>query len=459
MPGLAAALLFFAAAFSLRGEERRRLSDKGFFALIAGIYVLLLAVQLFVGYHIAFIAGWDAGVLIDTAKNIVEQDDSHLQQTMRYFEMYPNNLPLLCILTALYRLGAAVFWRPYAVAAAVSVGSVWLSLLLATLCVYKLTGSRRTTLLSTAISAVLIGLSPWIVVPYSDSIGMIFPTAALFCILYCRRPTVGCFLAAFLAMFGRFIKPTALIFLIALVILALCRLPEHRREPKRLLATAAALALGIAAAFALRGLILSTGELRPEPEGEFGISHFFMMGANPDTNGIYSDEDVAFSESFPTKQARRQADIDRAAQRLRDMGVGGYVKLLAQKTIQNYNDGSFGWGREGGFYYMVPESWSAVSNALRSLFYDTGENWQYLGILQQTLWFLVLIGCMFSALPMGRGERGQALIALTLLGLSLFLLLFECRARYLYVYAPFFAVLSACGMQSAALRIRKRNTA
>lgn len=454
LPGIAAALLFFAAVFALRGEEKRRLSERGFFLVIIGFYALLLLVQLFISYHICFIPGWDVGVLTDVANDIANHNGGNVERAAHYFGMYPNNLVLLYIFAALYKVGSAVFWRPYVLLVGMAVGAVWLSLLLATLCVYKLTGSRRTTVVCTMISAALIGLSPWITVPYSDSIGMFFPTAALFSYLYCRKPAIRYFLAAFFSAFGRFIKPTALIFFIALMIIVLCRLTVRRQNLKRLFVSVAAIAFGVATAFGARGLILSADYLTPEPEEEFGISHFLMMGLNPDTNGVFSGNDVEFSESFPTKQERKQANLSCAAERLNGMGVSGCIKLFARKTIQNYNDGSFGWGREGDFYYILNESQSSVREFLRDLFYDTGENWQYLAVIQQTLWFVVLIGCIFCVLPSGRDELGRDLIALTLLGLSAFLLLFECRARYLYIYSPFFAMLFACGLHSAALRVK-----
>ncbi len=39
----------------------------------------------------------------------------------------------------------------------------------------------------------------------------------------------------------------------------------------------------------------------------------------------------------------------------------------------------------------------------------------------------------------------QAVISLTLLGVSAFLIIFECRARYLYMFLPLFLILFICG--------------
>lgn len=57
--------------------------------------------------------------------------------------------------------------------------------------------------------------------------------------------------------------------------------------------------------------------------------------------------------------------------------------------------------------------------------------------------------------------RLMNLIALILIGVSLFLLLFECRARYLYIFSPLYVVLAGIGLNKASElygRIRgKRN--
>ena len=48
---------------------------------------------------------------------------------------------------------------------------------------------------------------------------------------------------------------------------------------------------------------------------------------------------------------------------------------------------------------------------------------------------------------------------LTIIGLSLFELLFEARARYLYIYAPFYILLAVYGVReirSGVLRLLKK---
>ena len=75
------------------------------------------------------------------------------------------------------------------------------------------------------------------------------------------------------------------------------------------------------------------------------LNIIFMMGMNPDVMGVYSEEDVQFSSSFFIKRTTQKADLREAFMRINQMGVTGCVKQEIRKTLTNYNDGTFCWGR------------------------------------------------------------------------------------------------------------------
>lgn len=75
--------------------------------------------------------------------------------------------------------------------------------------------------------------------------------------------------------------------------------------------------------------------------------------------------------------------------------------------------------------------------------------------------FLIIFILTFTIVPEKKENDAENLIALILIGVSLFLLLFECRARYLYIFSPLYVVLAGIGLNKASElygRIRgKRN--
>lgn len=71
---------------------------------------------------------------------------------------------------------------------------------------------------------------------------------------------------------------------------------------------------------------------------------------------------------------------------------------------------------------------------------DSGLTWE---LLCQGTWLAVLVGCAWP-----RGSRSRPLespMQLALLMLVVFLLVFECRARHLYLFSPYFVLLGVRG--------------
>ena len=114
-----------------------------------------------------------------------------------------------------------------------------------------------------------------------------------------------------------------------------------------------------------------------------------------------------------------------------------------------YSDGTFAWGMEGVFFYQLYDCPNnAAAPFMRSLFYRNGDNYMVFVTLEQFVWILVLLLCMCSSFSMVKGKRNELLLLmLSLIGLTIYLLLFEVRARYLYTYVPIFCILAASGKQ------------
>ena len=81
---------------------------------------------------------------------------------------------------------------------------------------------------------------------------------------------------------------------------------------------------------------------------------------------------------------------------------------------------------------------------LKSVYYEDGSRHEWFQNWSQTVWMLILAGCFLSFFDRkndGNSPAGPAAL-LALMGLTLFVLLFEARARYLYCYVPVFVLLS-----------------
>jgi len=119
-------------------------------------------------------------------------------------------------------------------------------------------------------------------------------------------------------------------------------------------------------------------------------------------------------------------------------------------------DGSFFWGREGAFYQGVDPEIMALQGAwgrsLKSLLQLGSPGNRSLEEFQQGIWLYCLLLLSQSFLVVGR-ERSAVdamTVRLAVIGILAFILLFEGRSRYLFLYLPFF-LLAAAGMQQRLL--------
>ena len=428
--------------------------------LIGLLTILFFGLQLYVVSNYYFITGWDAGVLCDAARGIAEgQAYGKGSFLSYYFSTYPNNLFLLSVFSGIMKLDRLFGF--------LDVESGMMGILTVQCMISALTGvlvfytallwksSVRTAWNSWGLYVCSAGISPWVSIPYSDAFGMFVPILILYLYLSAgngRRTGVKCFALAAVAAAGFWIKPQLAVMGIAAGLTAVIRLPrKHEGGRGRIGKNVVSLAAGAAAALLAVQAAVSSVPVEVDREETFGPAHILMMGLNPVTNGGYLEEDVLYSHEQPADE-RTQANLDRIGQRLAEYGPAGLSAHLAKKLLTSFSDGTWAWGREGGFYReLKTDRNQKMSPFLKSVYYEDGSRHEWFQNWSQAVWMLILAGCFLSFFDRkndGNSPAGPAAL-LALIGLTLFVLLFEARARYLYCYVPVFVLLSVSGWETA----------
>lgn len=449
-----------------------RISHRTFLGITVLATLLLLFMQIYLLYSGFFITDWDAGRIASTAYDPEGLLTDASQND--YFSTYPNQLALLGIFQLLVQaakfVGLASFPRAYFVLAAGGCLCISTSVAMAALTAEKL-GGQRSGLLSLAVGIPLVGLCPWFFVPYSDAYGMPFVTGMVFAYACDKNLIRRMAVITFLGVFGYFVKPTVLLALIAIALAELVTMLVTKLRGKAIdrganlrvswrrlsLACAVILASSLCALGAdyLLTARISTGL---DSSKSTPMTFYLAMGANASSNGRWTPEEYEFAHSIADPDERKEALLARWEQRIEDLGPEGVAKLAVKKTANNYLDGSFFWENEGSFYAEVIGTNQAVKD-----FYNIGhtKNWEapeenptpYFAIAQ-TLWFFVLVGCILNLLRR-RPSTTECAIAIAILAVSLFLTIFECRARYLFLYTPCFVILATLGWSSLSKRLKR----
>ena len=265
--------------------------------------ILLFCIEMYIAYNIHFITGWDANAVWHNAWNIAFLNGVDLNNY--YYSQNPNNLLITSIAALILKVNSAigVFRGEDEYLSLVFVNCVFISM--ACFLVYKILKYFVSKIFAFAgfiLSVLLIGLSPWMIIYYSDTLGILFPVLMIYIFI---RPAEGkwknaikYFAIFLLASFGYYIKPQVLITIIAIFIIQMC---YGILKGKKEIFVNLLLILGMVLCFIVVGRYLDAVH---EKEGfvlddgaRFGMTHYFMMGLNEERNGVWAEEDVFTSSS------------------------------------------------------------------------------------------------------------------------------------------------------------------
>ncbi len=416
--------------------------------VLAGWFAALLLLQWLVARSLWFYPGWDVESVHQAAFALAEGGAVEKE----YFALCPNNAALAVLLSVplsvAARLGKDV---PYTVLVYLSELLVNLSCLLAMLCVRTLTKSRAAWLGALLLCTGWIALSLIATVPYTDTFAVLFPVLALYVVLRKKLPPfVKWLLVSLICFVGASVKPTALILLLALVlVLGLNTLfsGQLRTAWMRVLIVVAALALGAAGGTLWQRSAVGYMSGEAVPQAQLSETHYLMLGMNGYSFGGHTNEDVAFSTSFATLAERRQANLARAWERVSGRGFAGNLTFFSTKAYKAFCDGTMAQSKS--FLVMeTPARTGRWASLLKQIFFADGKYNALFQTVQQVLWLLILLLSLVAMLAKPAHPKVTAILAVTLAGLGLYLMLFEVWPRYLYLYSPVFVVLAAVGIDT-----------
>ncbi len=420
---------------------------------------VLFIVQIVYTYEIFFETGWDCREIVTMAQALAFDGtpiaDAH------YFSIYPNNVFLTGLFAGILKLthfcGIHLDYYPL-----IFIGCILVNIsgYLFADCIRILTGRKGLIYLFWCVYVLLTGLSPWISIPYSDTYSIFFTTFLMW--LFLTKDESNYFASWFFmtvtAFVGYFIKPTVLLIFMVIVFYSLFHfflskrdIPKKRR-PQIMICSIAVIILGLAASYGMKyGMEKVTG-FAPDENKQVTPIHYLMMGANYEYGGGYNQTDVNLSASYSTVKERNSEDLKEAFKRYKDMFPSKLAGFIAKKTLTNFNDGTFAWGNEGAFYWAYYERNDAVATFLRDYVYDPHEGYtfgskhgSYVAFCQ-CIWFLCLCSTALMVLK-GRKKKdcNEMVVMTSMLAIMCFLMVFEARARYLYLYSPIIYMTAAMG--------------
>lgn len=408
-------------------------------------FVLIFLIQCIFAYSYYFYTGWDAKLVRDAAFMMVEHQKDIAKTFGIYYSYHINQLILTVLLgkvfTFFHGLGLSNY---YFGAVVLNVLLVNLASVFIILSVRKITKSNLAIFNAIWITLILMAFSPWITIPYSDTFIIFIPSVVFYLYLNLktdRHNLLIWFLIIMLSLIGFLIKPQSIIILIAIFLVEIFQFFVSFSIKKIIHL------IKIIVLVSISNHIVMVNYYELIYDVDFGIlygraftyTHYLMMGLNPDTYGVYSEEDTILSYQTGTVEERQSMNWNVVQSRLSEMGFIGYLDFSMHKVLVNYNDGTFAWGGEGGFYVERFENKTYLSSLLKDFYYHDGKFYFIYALFVQGAWLLVLLSLPFIYLIKKR-DPSHAILMLSLIGSFLFVHLFEARARYLFNMVPIYII-------------------
>ena len=84
---------------------------------------------------------------------------------------------------------------------------------------------------------------------------------------------------------------------------------------------------------------------------------------------------------------------------------------------------------------------------LRDFTYKNGRHYEGFSTIFQIIWYMVLVLLVFTCKI--KSDERRMIPVVSVIGIIIFNLLFEARARYLIVYAPVIILVAVMGLEAA----------
>lgn len=429
-----------------------------FDGILVILFFLLYFVNVWIAKEIIFYLPWDIMVVRETAWKMADGDPVGY---FFYLSVFPNNIPITYILGWLIRKARKISEYPYfpdfiqiqVNCALISVGGFF-----GCVTVKKLTKKLLPTMAAFLMYLALVGISPWKIAPYTDTYGIFFPIVSIY-FYFCYRDAHKIwqrylFLSVSLlcGMGGGFIKPSEYLITVAILAVEFIRLLMERGRDWRYFVVEILLTISLffAGKACMNRMIAELG-LDYNPEISASWQTYLLMGLNEESTGAYSSDIWSIVGEFQTdKNARDAAALSRALGQMKEKGALGTVDFWLRKMVMVFNDASFGWHCEvwqDSPYSVNMASDTAITQELRNLFWPDASHVGRYHTFCQLVWIFCLIGFPGILFIPGKKRERYLVFVASFLGIFLYQMLFEARARYLFVFLPLLIAISAVGMQ------------
>ena len=453
--------------FAVRRLRLMTVSDRQLFmitAAVLGIMAVLLAV---VGWLMIPLMRTDFGTVYYSAMEIIESghvNDAHSiynkittitnMTNNEYFVVYPNNLPILFLLTSFYKVVCA-----FGVSMESDMGIYMGVLLNMAFILFSVGLGSRVARRIWGNKAVLVYLLfAALFVPYyinvsrfyTDTLTLPFPLLAIYLYMRIRdmdgiKRRLPWLIGLGLCLgVGFLLKGSCIIVGVAMLIHSLMS-----TFGRRTFAGIAVVALCFGILYQSWNVYVrncSWVDMSREEELTFPAAHWVMMALSG--NGGFHQDAFDYTASFATKAEKQAADIRLAREKIEAMGgIGGFLSFELQKIAGTWGDAKFA--------QQVHLNWIEKDTIMQE-FVEKDGKYHTAFYIYTTSFILVVYTLFLVSIANGifRKNGIETLFNICIFGVLLFFAFWETKSRYLINFTPVFFLCAIDGLRRLDLNLR-----
>ncbi|QFQ74456.1 TIGR03766 family XrtG-associated glycosyltransferase [Liquorilactobacillus mali] len=420
------------------------------------LFIIIIILQILFVYYVHPVSGFDAGMLHYAAvnhKHVLEPN------VAAYYSLNQNNLPITLLMRWIIVQTGHSSWMffDYTTLVLVDISAI---LNILSIAIVK----RKSLGIAIYVHCAWLLFFLSIIMPYTDA--WVLPSVSLYILCYCimaKKSIHFTFKVIAAVLFGLaiilayFIKPSAIIPVIAIVIIEILSLMIRKINFFNIHLIQIILLLTVIGGVSLTTYKITSDAIKEQKYikiqswRSIPAIHFMSMGVYG--TGGYNAKQALEMAVLQTKKQKTEYSKKMLFKRLKQLGAFGYLKFIIKKQGNNTADGTFGWLQEGHFFRENQKpTTKTISGKLKNFIFLYGRNIADFRFMAQTWWIFTL-----SIIALGYEKwKFRDFLKLSLVGGFLFLLLFEGgRSRYIIQYLPIILLLATISFTPAIARTKK----
>lgn len=417
------------------------------------------AVAMVTGHSLRLPYSWDVRIVLQIAGRLHAGVELSAYE-QGYVSRYPNNRAMVALDRAAYALSDAAGWRVDVILVTVAAIGVTVGVWTVHRMVLPVGGPVRAVAAQFA-TTLLVAASPWVAIPYTDVLALPFLCGGLLLSMTAMRRHHDWWALLLVVAAGASIAVAASIktipyvvaggLLLTGVLAALAARADRTAAVRWLVGTlAAVVAVAVTAWGTTSASTAAVSDVPLRPQASAPLLWWVANGmtttkppGHPPRYGGYSSKLGRAISGMTRDEASEWSAMWIRTQWAR-RGPEGTARFYANKAAWNWGDGMFwawGEGQDAKPGRLPPGD--RLVGLVRDVDRPDGRWYALRSDVTQAVWLALLVVVGLGAVLTRRPRPDVLLVAVSVLGLLVFTLLFQGRSRYLFTFVPVVVTLAA----------------